>query len=127
MKDIKSLTKAEEQIMLILWKIKKGFIKDIIKHISDKKPAYNTVSTIVRILEKKGYIKHIVYGTTYQYLPAVSKEKYRTNCVQELIKKYFNNSFSSLAHCFYKKENIDIAEVDEALKMLEEIKNKNRE
>lgn len=127
MQKTKSLTKAEEQIMLILWEIKKGFIKDIIKHISGKKPAYNTVSTIVRILEKKGYIKHIVYGTTHQYLPAVTKEKYRASCVQELIKNYFNNSFSSLAHCFYKKENLDIAEIDEALKMLEEIKKKNKE
>ena len=85
MKEIKELTKAEDQVMQILWKIEKGFIKDIIEHMPEPKPAYNTVSTIVRILETKGFVDHQAFGKTHQYFPVITKEKYS---ITALIKQY---------------------------------------
>ena len=76
MKDIKELTKAEDQVMQILWKLQNAFVKDIVEEMPDPKPAYNTVSTIVRILEAKGFGDHKAYGKTHEYFPLISKEKY---------------------------------------------------
>jgi len=72
---MKELTKAEEQVMQILWRIKRGFVNDVLKHFPDPKPAYNTVSTIIRILEKKGFVDHVAYGKTHEYFPQISKKE----------------------------------------------------
>ena len=88
---MKELTRAEEQIMHILWEINQGFIKDILEKTDEPKPAYNTVSTIVRILEKKGFIGYKAYGKTHQYYPLISKETYRKELMGNVVKNYFSN------------------------------------
>ena len=116
---MKELTKAEEQIMQVLWDLKKGFIKDILERLPEPKPAYNTVSTIVRILEKKGFIKHKAYGKTHEYSPAVSKKKYTSASTDKLLKNYFNGSMESMLSFFVKEKKIDVKELDAILKQLE--------
>lgn len=119
---MKELTKAEEQLMQILWKINKGFINDILAEIPDPKPAYNTVSTIVRILEKKGFVDHKAYGKSYEYFPLVSKKEYTKSYFGHFMKNYFSNSYREMVSFFTSDDNLDIKEL-EALKqaMAEEI------
>lgn len=121
---MKKLTKAEEQIMQILWAIKKGFINDIVNHLSEPKPAYNTVSTIVRILEQKGFIGHKAYGRTHEYYPLVQKEDYSREYLNNFTRNYFSNSYKALASFFANSENLSIKELEE-IKLLvdEQIKN----
>ncbi|MFZ5971828.1 MAG: BlaI/MecI/CopY family transcriptional regulator [Bacteroidota bacterium] len=121
---MKELTKAEDQIMQILWSIEKGFVKDIIEHLPEPKPAYNTVSTIVRILETKGFVGHKAYGKTHEYFPIVAKEKYTQFYLNNMVKGYFNGSFASLVSFFAKESPLKANELDELMKQLEEIKNK---
>ena len=120
MKDLKELTKAEDQVMQILWKIQKGFVKDIIEEMPNPKPAYNTVSTIVRILETKGFVDHKAYGKTHEYFPMITKEKYTKFYLNNLIKGYFNGSFQNLVSFFAKENKMDAHELE---KLLEELKN----
>ena len=88
---MKELTKAEEQVMQILWEEKKAFVKEILSHFPEPRPAYNTVSTIVRILEKKGFVSHEEFGKSHRYYPLVQKEEYRDERFSDLMKGYFNN------------------------------------
>lgn len=117
-----TLTKAEERIMQILWKIEKGFINDILEHFPEPKPPYNSVSTIVRVLVKKEIVGFKAYGKTYEYYPLVSKEEYRNGQLNRLTKNYFGNSLKQVVSFFSENKNLDIKEVDEVMKMLEEIK-----
>ncbi len=121
-----TLTKAEEKIMKLLWKLEKGFIKDIIAQMPDPKPPYNSVSTIVRVLVKKEIIGFNKYGGTYEYYPLISKEDYRKSQMGSLVKGYFNNSFSQVVNFFSENKNLKIEEVNEVIKMLEELK-KNKQ
>ena len=121
MKDLKELTKAEDQIMQILWYLKSAFVKDIIEQMPDPKPAYNTISTIVRILETKGFVDHKAYGKTHEYFPVISKEKYTKFYLNNLLKGYFNGSFQNLVSFFAKENKMDVKALE---KLLEEIKNK---
>lgn len=116
------LTRAEERIMRILWKIEKGFVKDILEHFPDPKPPYNTVSTIIRIMDQKGIVGHKSYGNSYQYFPLITKEDYTNKFLNHFLKKYFSNSFGKLIHFFSKTNDLNIEEVDRVIKMLEEIK-----
>lgn len=118
---MKTLTKAEEQVMQVLWKIEEGFLKDVVDAMPDPKPAYNTVATIIRILVDKGFIQFKTYGKSNLYQPAVSKEDYSSFEVQGVIKKYFNNSPSRLLSFLVKEKDIDLKELDEIMK---EFKNK---
>src|SRR5215204_2179634 len=120
MKDLKELTKAEDQVMQILWKLQKGFVKDIIEEMPNPKPAYNTVSTIVRILESKGFVDHKAYGKTHEYFPVVTKERYMKFYLNNLIRGYFNGSFQNLVSFFAKENKMDIHDLE---KLLEELKN----
>ncbi len=121
---MKERTKAEEQIMQILWKIEKGFIHDVLEQLSEPKPAYNTVSTIVRILEKKGFVSYIAYGKTHEYFPLVSKKEYTRTYFKSFMTNYFENSYQSLASFFTKENNLSIEELEEIKQLLEEqIKN----
>jgi BlaI family transcriptional regulator, penicillinase repressor len=120
MRDLKELTKAEDQVMQILWKLESGFVKDIVEQLPEPKPAYNTVSTIVRILETKGFVDHKAYGKTHEYFPIISKEKYTKFYLNNLLKGYFNGSFQNLVSFFAKENKMDIHEIE---KLLEEIKN----
>ncbi|MBT1701642.1 BlaI/MecI/CopY family transcriptional regulator [Fulvivirgaceae bacterium PWU20] len=123
MEDLKELTKAEDQVMQILWKLKKAFVKDIIEEMPEPKPAYNTVSTIVRILETKGFIDHKAYGKTHEYYAVISKEKYTKFYLNNLVKGYFNGSFPSLVSFFAKENEIDVQDLE---KLLAEIKNEKK-
>ncbi|HYF69392.1 MAG TPA: BlaI/MecI/CopY family transcriptional regulator [Ohtaekwangia sp.] len=116
---MKELTKAEDQVMQILWKIQKGVVKDIIEEMPEPKPAYNTVSTIVRILETKGFVDHKAYGKTHEYFPLVSRDKYTKFYLNNLIKGYFNGSFQNLVSFFAKENKLNAGEVE---KLLEELK-----
>lgn len=118
-----TLTKAEEKIMQILWNIEKGFINDIRDQFPDPKPPYNSVSTIVRVLVKKEIVSFKKYGTTYEYYPLITKEDYRKGQMGRLLNDYFSNSFKQVVNFFSEQPNLDINEVDEVMKMLEEIKN----
>jgi len=119
-----SLTKAEEKIMKILWKIEKGFINDILEQFPNPKPPYNSVSTIVRVLVKKEIVSFKKYGNTYEYFPLISKEDYRKSQMGMLIKDYYNNSLKQVVNFFSENKNLSIDEVNEVMKMLNEIKNK---
>ena len=121
--NIKELTRAEEQIMQVLWDLKAGFVKDVIEQLPEPKPAYNTVSTIIRILETKGFIGHNAFGKSHQYHPVISKEEYKNFATEKLMKGYFENSVESMFSFFVKKQKIDLAEADEILKMIEKLKN----
>lgn len=124
---MQELTKAEERIMQILWDIEKGFVKDIIEHFPNPKPPYNTVSTIIRILDQKGVVGHKSYGNSYQYYPLISKEEYSHKFMKKFVKNYFENSFGNLVHFFSKQPDLDVEEVDQVIKMLEEVKKQKRQ
>lgn len=119
---MKELTKAEEQLMQILWKLKKAFINDILDELPEPRPAYNTVSTIVRILEKKGFVDHNAYGKSYEYYPLVSKKEYTKSYFGHFMKNYFGNSYREMVSFFTSDSNLNIAELEELKQaMAEEI------
>lgn len=119
-----TLTKAEENIMQILWDLEKGFVKDIRARFPNPKPPYNSVSTIVRVLVKKEVVGYNNYGGTYEYYPLISKEEYSSSQMGTLVKKYFNNSFKQVVNFFSEHKNLKPEEVNEVIKMLEELKQK---
>ncbi len=122
--EIKELTKAEEQIMQVLWDLNKAFVKDVIDELPEPKPAYNTVSTIIRILETKGFVDHEAFGKSHRYFPAVSKEDYKSFATEKLLNGYFSNSVESMFSFFVKEKKIDLKEADEILKMIDKLKKK---
>jgi predicted transcriptional regulator len=116
---MQALTEAEEKIMQILWKIRKGFVKDILEQLPKaNKPAYNTVSTIVRILEAKGFVGHTAYGKTHEYYPLVAKSDYTRFYFRNFLKGYFGGSFAGLVSFFAKEENLNLEELEDLLKEL---------
>lgn len=121
---MKELTKAEEQIMQILWKLERALVKDIIEEMPEPKPAYNTVSTIVRILETKGFVDHKAFGKTHQYFPLISKDTYTQFSLNNLISGYFNGSFKNLVSFFTNDSNMGVQDIDQLMKQLDELKNK---
>jgi BlaI family penicillinase repressor len=121
---MRELTKAEEQIMLILWEIKEGLVKDVIDKIQPPKPAYNTVSTVIRVLEGKGFIDHKAMGNIYIYFPLVTEEQYKHFAFDKVMTNYFENSYQSLVSFLVKEKNMDIEKLDELIKMAENLKKK---
>ncbi|MEI9922069.1 MAG: BlaI/MecI/CopY family transcriptional regulator [Bacteroidota bacterium] len=119
---MKELTRAEDQVMQVLWTLGKAFVKDIIEKMPSPKPAYNTVSTIVRILETKGFIDHKAYGKTHEYFPLVSRQKYTQFYLNNMVKGYFNGSITSLVSFFANENSMKANELDELMKKLEELK-----
>lgn len=115
---MKELTRAEEQVMQLLWKLEKAFVKDIMELMPEPKPAYNTVSTIVRILEKKGFIGHNAFGKTHEYYPLVSKKDYTGTFLKSFIKNYFGNSYRQMVSFFAKEENLSVKEMEEIIGLL---------
>ena len=113
------LTKKEDEIMQVVWKLKKVFIRDIIKEFPEPKPHYNTVATIVKILEKKkGFLKSEKIGNTHQYSPAVEFEDYREGDLGDIKKKYFGGSFKNMFTHFAKKEEFSEEELEELMKII---------
>jgi len=114
-KPIKKLTTVEDQLMQILWRLKKGYIKDIIKEIPSPKPAYNTVSTIIRILEQKGFVDHKAFGKTHEYFPLVDRKEYSNFYLKNFITAYFSGSFENMLSFFAKENDLNIQELEELL------------
>lgn len=108
--------------MHILWKLEKAFVKDVLNEVKDEKPHYNTLSTIIRNLEEKGYVNHNAYGNTHQYFPVITKEEYRKGFMNTAIENYFNNSYKSMVSFFAKEEKISADELREILDMIEKKK-----
>jgi len=106
--------------MQILWNIEKGFVKDILKHFSEPKPAYNTVSTIVRILQEKGFVSHKAYGRTHEYYPLVSRDEYKTSHMKNFVKNYFSNSFENMVSFFASEKSMSVDEMEDIMKLMEE-------
>jgi BlaI family penicillinase repressor len=121
---IKELTKAEEQVMQILWQLKEAIVKDIIEGMPEPKPAYNTVSTVVRVLEGKGFIDHKAYGNSHVYFPAISEDDYKKFAFDKMMKGYFSNSYKSLVSFIVDEKNLDINELDELSALINNLKNK---
>ncbi len=116
---MQKLTNKEEEIMHILWKLEKAFVKDVLAEISVEKPHYNTLSTIIRHLEEKGYVSYNAYGKTHQYYPIVTKEDYKTKFMNTAIENYFNNSYKNVVSFFAKEEKISIDELKEIIALIE--------
>jgi len=112
----KQLTKVEEQLMQILWQLKLASVKDIIAKLPKPKPAYNTVSTIIRILETKGIVAHKKFGKGYKYYPLIKKETYSNQSLNKLVNGYFEGSFKSMVSFFVKQNDIDMNELESILK-----------
>lgn len=119
---MQKLTNKEEEIMHILWKLEKAFVKEVLAEIKTEKPHYNTLSTIVRNLEEKGYVAHNAFGNTHQYYPKIAKEEYRKRFMNNAIENYFNNSYKSMISFFAKEEKISAEELREILDMIEKNK-----
>lgn len=109
------LTRAEEQVMQILWDLEEGLVKDIRDRFGDPKPARNTVSTVVRILERKGFVNHKSYGNVHLYYPVVSRDEYSRSQLFGLLESYFDNSFPAMASFFAREKDLTLAELDELL------------
>jgi BlaI family penicillinase repressor len=120
---MEELTKTEERVMQVLWKLRKAFVKDVIEHLpDDPKPPYNTISSVVRILERKGYVGFKAYGKTYEYYPLISKAAYRATSLKRMLTQYFDNSPADLVSFMVKEEALSPAEKQQLLEMLQEPK-----
>ncbi|MBE0678063.1 MAG: BlaI/MecI/CopY family transcriptional regulator [Bacteroidales bacterium] len=124
---MKELTRAEEEVMQILWRLKKGFIKEILEKFGEPRPAYSTVSTIIRILQEKGFVNYRVYGRTYQYFPVISKDDYRKSQMSNFVRNYFSNSYQKMVSFFAREDSITVNEMEEIMEMMKkEEKDKKR-
>lgn len=122
--NLKELTKAEEQIMQILWQLKEAIVKDIIEQIPDPKPAYNTVSTVVRVLEGKGFINHKAYGNSHVYYPLITDDQYKKFTFDKMMKNYFSNSYQSLVSFIVDEKKLGVKELDELTSLIDQLKTK---
>ncbi len=120
---MEKLTNKEEEIMQVLWRLKKAFVKEVVAELSEPKPHYNTISTVIRKMEEKGFVKHQAFGNTHQYYPAISMEDYRKGYMQKTINNYFENSYKNVVSFFAKEEKISVAELKEIIRLIEK-KNK---
>ncbi len=116
---MEKLTTKEEEIMQVLWQLKKAFVKEVVAELPEPKPHYNTVSTVIRKMEEKGFVKHVVLGNTHQYLPAIKKEDYRKNFMQKTVNNYFEDSYKNVVSFFAKEEKISVDELKEIIKLIE--------
>ena len=121
---MKELTKAEEEIMQVLWDLDSAFVKDIIDELPEPRPAYNTVSTIVRILQQKGFVDHESFGKSHKYHPLITKEEYTKSFMKGFVKRYFSGSYRQMVSFFTEEENLSIKELEQLIK---ELKNKSND
>jgi len=119
-KKLRVLTNAEEEVMQILWKLGKGFVKEILEQFPEPRPAYNTVSTIIRILEKKGVVSYKSYGKTHEYFPLFTKKEYARFTMSNTVNNYFDSSLKRVVSYFAANETISISEMEEVRKMIKE-------
>ena len=121
---MKKLTPKEEQIMQVLWQLEKAFVKDIIEELPEPRPHYNTVSTIIRLLEERGVVSHKAYGNSHQYYPLLSKRAYTRAIMGDVLADYFDNSVKRLVAFFAEEEKLDEEELAEIKRIIEQ---KNKE
>ena len=119
---MKELTRAEEEIMQVLWMMKSAFVKDIIEELPEPKPAYSTVSTIVRILQQKGFVGHKAHGQSHMYHPLITKANYTKAFMKGFVKKYFGGSYQQMVSFFTKENNLTLNELEDLLKDLKKLK-----
>lgn len=125
---MKELTKAEEQVMQLLWRLEKAFVKDLVEEMSDPKPAYNTVSTIVRILEKKGFVGHNAYGKTHEYFPLLTRDEYTRSYMKKFMRNYFSGSFKEMVSFFAREDNMSLSDFDDLMEDVKrDLENENPE
>ena len=117
---MKELTKGEEQVMQVIWSIGQGFANEIMAAFPEPKPAYNTVLTVIKILENKGFVKHETFCRANRYSAAISKEEYSQRYLGSVVERYFNNSYLDLVSAFAKKENFSIEELETLKKMIDD-------
>ncbi|MBE9582884.1 BlaI/MecI/CopY family transcriptional regulator [Mucilaginibacter sp. JRF] len=123
---MKELTKAEEQIMQILWQLNEGIVKDIIERMPEPKPAYNTVSTVVRVLEGKGLVDHKAYGNSHVYFPLMSEDEYKKFSLNKIMNNYFDNSYKSLVSFIADEKKLGVKELDELAELIEKLKQQKK-
>lgn len=116
---MKKLTNREEEVMIILWDLKKAFVKDVLAKFNSDKPHYNTLSTMIRNLEEKGFVAHNAFGNTHQYYPIVTKEVYRKRFMNQAIEDYFSNSYKNLVSFFAAEEKISVEDLKEIINRIE--------
>jgi BlaI family transcriptional regulator, penicillinase repressor len=117
---MEKLTTKEEEVMQVLWKLEQTFIKDMLPFFTDPPLHYNTVSTIVRNLEEKGYVGHQAYGNTHQYYPIIAKEDYQNRFVlKKVVSDYFDDSYKNLVSYFARRDKISVDELKDIIKMIE--------
>ena len=119
---LQTLTKAEEEVMHIIWQLEKCLVRDIIDHLGDPDMPHSTISSVVRILEKKGFVDHKAYGKTHEYFPIVTREQYAQHGVTSLMEKYFGGSPKKLVSFLVKSENMNLKELNELMKTMEDTK-----
>ncbi len=118
-KPMKGLTAKEEEIMNYFWLKGPLFVKELLDFYNEPKPHFNTLSTIVRGLEEKGYLSHKAYGKTYQYYAAVSEEEFRKSTLKQVVRKYFNNSYLGVVSSLIEEEDISLNELKELIEKVE--------
>jgi len=116
------LTKTEERVMQILWDIKRGFVKDVIDRMAETPPPYNTVSSLIRILEKKGFVSHKAYGKTHEYFPVISKLTYRSFTFRNFVTNYFDGASSNVLSFMLEEQNLSADEIERAIKQIKQTK-----
>jgi predicted transcriptional regulator len=122
---MKEITKAQEDLLKALWQIKEGAVSDILDNLPEPRPAYNTVATVIKVLEKKGYVSHKTYGKTNVYFPVVSQKDYAQHILKDTFRGLFNGSVNQLVSSFVKSKEISLAELEELKEIVEkEIHNK---
>jgi len=123
-KQLPSLTKAEEEIMQIIWQLDRCLVRDVIEKLGDPDIPHSTVSSVVRILEKKGFVGHKAYGKTHEYFPLIAKEDYAQHGVKNLMEKYFGGSPKKLVSFLVQSEDMNLKELNDLLKSLDNDKKK---
>jgi predicted transcriptional regulator len=124
---MKEITKAQEDLLKALWEIREGAVSDILDRLPDPKPAYTTVATVIKVLEKKGYVSHKTFGKTHVYYALVSKKEYAQHLMKDAFKGLFNGSLNQMVSAFVKSREVSIHELEELKEMLEkEILNKRQ-
>ena len=116
---MENLTKSEERVMQILWSLKKGFVKDVIEKMSAPKPPYNTVSSVIRILEKKGFVTYKAYGKTHEYFPKISKLAYKKFSFRKLLTNYFEDSHENIVSFMINDKKLSKDEIEELKKIID--------
>ncbi len=124
---MKEITKAQEEILKALWKINEGAVSDVLVALPEPKPAYNTVATVIKVLEKKEYVSHKTFGKTNVYYPLINEDEYAKNILKETAKGFFNGSLNKMVSFFVKNKDLSLSELEELKNIVEqEIKNNTK-